>query len=32
MKFILTDKAKGFSWFPGDKYLNFILFQKLDTT
>ena len=26
MKFALNDKAKDFSWFPGDKFLNFILF------
>ena len=26
MKFALNDKAKGFSRFPGDKFLNFIVF------
>ena len=26
MMFALNDKAKGFSRFPGDKFLNFILF------
>ena len=26
MKFSLNDKSKGFYWFPGDKFLNFILF------
>ena len=26
MKFALNDKAKGFYGFPGDKFLNFILF------
>ena len=26
MKFALNDKVKGFSQFPGDKFLNFILF------
>ena len=31
VKFALTDKVKGFQWFTGDKFLNFILFsQKLD--
>ena len=32
MKFALYDEAIGFSWFPGDTFLNFILFffQKLD--
>ena len=32
MKFALNDKAKGFYWFTGDKFSNFILFffQKLD--
>ena len=32
MKFALNDKAKGFQWFLGDKFLNFFLFQKLDTS
>ena len=26
MKFTSNDEAKGFSLFPGDKFLNFILF------
>ena len=26
MKFSLNDKAKRFSWFPRDKFLNLILF------
>ena len=26
MKFALNDKSKGFYRFPGDKFLNFILF------
>ena len=26
MKFALNDIAKGFYWFPSDKFLNFILF------
>ena len=26
MKFALNDKSKGFYWFPGDKFSNFILF------
>ena len=26
MKFVLNDEAKEFQWFPGDKFLNFILF------
>ena len=32
MKFDLYDEAIGFLWFPGDKFLNLILFffQKLD--
>ena len=32
MIFALYDEAIGFSWFPGDKFLNVILFffQKLD--
>ena len=30
-KFALGDKAKGFSWLPEDKFLNFnLFFQKLD--
>ena len=30
-EFALSDEAKGFSWLPGDKFLNFILFfWKLD--
>ena len=30
-EFALGDEAKGVSWLPGDKLLNFILFfQKLD--
>ena len=26
MNFALNDKEKGFYWFPGDKFLDFILF------
>ena len=30
-EFALGDEAKGFSWLPEDKFMNFILFfQKLD--
>ena len=25
-EFALSDEAKGFSWFPGDKFFNFIFF------
>ena len=25
-EFALSDEAKGFSWFPGDKFINFSLF------